>query len=332
MSQENFHILLSSAGRRVEVLRLFQRSLEASPYAGRVLATDMSRSAPAFHAADEGFQVPRCTDAAYIPTMMELCRAQDVRLLVPLIDTELATYAEHRDAFEAQGTRVMVSGPETIAITRDKTRFHHFLKQAGLPTVEQWEASELLAASPSWAEPRIAKLPGGSCSVGIRYLHSQEDLASATQADPSYIVQSLAPGIEYTISAFVDQEGQARALVPRRRIEVRAGEVSKGLTVRQAEVSALARRVLEALPDPRGVMNLQIFHCAETGSLNVIEVNARFGGGYPLAHEAGVDFPGWLIEETATGTCAATDDRWRDDVVMLRYDAAIFLSADEADV
>jgi carbamoyl-phosphate synthase large subunit len=61
----------------------------------------------------------------------------------------------------------------------------------------------------------------------------------------------------------------------------------------------------------------------------VFEINARFGGGYPLAHQAGATFSQWLLEEVA-GLPATANDRWQDGVLMLRYDSAVFSSPGKA--
>ena len=60
-----------------------------------------------------------------------------------------------------------------------------------------------------------------------------------------------------------------------------------------------------------------------------IEINARFGGGYPLAHRAGATFTKWLLEIAAGQVCSAHDN-WRESVLMLRYDAAVFRNDDKA--
>jgi carbamoyl-phosphate synthase large subunit len=56
----------------------------------------------------------------------------------------------------------------------------------------------------------------------------------------------------------------------------------------------------------------------------ILEINARFGGGYPLAHRAGAPFTQWLLEEATDRSSSAHDD-WRPGVTMLRYDEAIFI-------
>jgi carbamoyl-phosphate synthase large subunit len=85
----------------------------------------------------------------------------------------------------------------------------------------------------------------------------------------------------------------------------------------------LASAVSRKLPGGYGPMNVQIF-LAPDGDMRVIEINPRFGGGYPLADRAGMASPRWLIEE-ALGRRPQPADLWQDDLAMLRYDEAVFL-------
>jgi carbamoyl-phosphate synthase large subunit len=61
----------------------------------------------------------------------------------------------------------------------------------------------------------------------------------------------------------------------------------------------------------------------DAGTPAVFEINARFGGGYPLAHRAGAQFAQWLLEEASGRRLSAHND-WQGGVVMLRYDQAVF--------
>jgi len=110
--------------------------------------------------------------------------------------------------------------------------------------------------------------------------------------------------------------------VPHRRISIRAGEVEKGVTVRRADLTEIAKAIAAALPELRGVACFQVLDDPAQGP-RVIEINARFGGGYPLVDHAGAPFAQWLLEE-ATGRKLSAHDSWRKDVLMLRYDSAVF--------
>jgi carbamoyl-phosphate synthase large subunit len=106
-------------------------------------------------------------------------------------------------------------------------------------------------------------------------------------------------------------------------METRAGEVSKGLTVKDHRLMDVAHAVAEALPGAYGPLNIQCF-MDQSGTIRIIEINARFGGGYPLAHHAGGRFTDWLLDEL-DGKCLSYCDDWTDDLAMLRYDEAVFV-------
>ena len=239
---------------------------------------------------------------------------------MPTHDGELPLLSAARDRFAAVGATVSISAPETIAIGRDKAQTHAWLTEHGFPTVRQGTVSDVLAAAASWQWPLIAKPRSGSAGIGVVHCASVADLPEG-----DVVVQELAPGTEHTVDVLVLRDGRCRVAVPRRRIEVRAGEVSKGVTVRHA--AARAARLAtsrSALPGAYGVLNVQVFVAGD--ELRVIEINARYGGGFPLAYEAGARLPEWTIEELLGRPSTLTDD-WREGLVMLRYDEAVFVDA-----
>lgn len=343
-------VLISSAGRRVELLRAFRQTINSLSVAGqqisgRVLATDCSWFSSAFHDADEAFLVPRCNDPAFVPTMIELCTEQQIDLIVPTIDPELPVYAAARDQFAAVGTAVAVSSSDAVAIASDKVHTHDWLVGAGLPTVPQGTVKEVWADPEAWAFPLVVKPRFGSASMGVVVIDDLAGLDRATAAWPKLsgpgadperdlVVQQMAPGVEYTVDTLVPLNGSSAtnsvATVPRRRIEVRAGEVSKGVSVRSPVLIEMAEKVCAALPGAAGPLNIQMFHDAKSGRVSVIEINARFGGGYPLSFAAGADFPRALLEEVHNLPATASLHDWRDGLVMLRYDSAVFVDSAEA--
>ena len=325
-------VLVSSAGRRVELLRGFRRALDGLGLAGRVIATDASWYSSAFHDADEAFLVPRLDDPAYVPTLLALCEKNGVDLVVPTIDTEMAAWVGARDQFEAIGTTISLSGGGVVDIAADKQLTHDWLVANDFPTVEQASPQAVLDDPGAWAWPLIAKPRFGSAGIGVGIVRDAAELAVAVGRPElgEMVVQTLAPGREHTIDVLADRDGRCVCAVPRRRIEVRSGEVSKGVTVRSPELQELAAAICQALPGAFGTITIQVFVGDEPGQLAVIEINARYGGGFPLALEAGADFPRWQLEELLGLPSTAAPDDWRDGLVMLRYDAAVFVDESEA--
>ena len=321
-----FNVMLSSAGHRVALMNCFREALTTLKLDGELLAVDLSRYSSAYQLADRSWTVPRATAPEFIPRMLEICEREAVSLLVPTIDVEAETLSANREAFTKIGTHVMISAPEVIRIASDKVLTHKWLSEEGLDTPRQGSVADVLSAPADWSYPLIAKPVNGSCSIGVEVVHNAEELSHASR-DEAYIVQSIAPGVEYTVSVYANRGGQALCAVPRERLEVRNGEGFKARAVRNAAIEELACRVINRLPGASGVLNVQIFHDAKTGELNIIEINPRFGGGYPLAWHAGARYPQWLIEELRGLPSSASANGWTGGMVMLRYDDAVFVPA-----
>lgn len=334
-------VLIASAGRRVELVRIFRQVVADLTPGGRVLAIDSSWHSSALHDADEGFVVPRVTDPDFVPQLLDLCERHAVDVIVPTTDREWPVWSEANHRFAAIGTTVAVSAPEVLAIASDKQRTHDWLTANGFPTVRQARPAAAFTDPTTWPFPLIAKPRFGSASEGVRLVTNTAELELLVARDDArtplvdgrpgdMVVQTVATGDEYTIDVLVDRSGQCRCAVPRRRLEVRGGEVSKAVTVRSEALIDLAFRMAQALPGPYGVLNFQVFADEGTGELAVIEINPRFGGGFPLSHQAGANFARWLLEDVRNMPSTATADGWRDGLVMLRYDAAVFVDQAQA--
>lgn len=317
-------MLVSSAGRRVALMENFRESLRAAGFAGRVLAADMSAVSAAMHVADGAVLVPPCTDPDFAPCVLELCREQGIRLVVPTIDAELPVYAAHRQRFADHGISVAVSSPEVIALATDKVTSHRWLADHGFPVPGQASVPAVLDHPARWPYPVLVKPRHGNSARGVAVVGDLEQLLVATRGG-GFLVQTVAAGFEHTIDLLVDRAGRCQASVPRRRLEVRAGEVSKAVTIHHQGLEQLGLQIAEALPGAYGPLNVQVF--ADEDALQVIELNPRFGGGYPLSWRAGADFARWLVEDAA-GRQPTAVAPWRSGVVMLRYDDAVFVPAE----
>jgi carbamoyl-phosphate synthase large subunit len=319
-------VLITSAGRRVELLNLFRADAAALGISLRVLAADLRPAmSAACRLADASFAVPEIASAGYIDHLLALCAREHVALLVPLQDAELPLMAANRERFARAGTKVTISAPSVVAIARDKLATARAFSSAGIPTPRTARLDDVLADATGWTWPVIAKPADGAASVGVHIVPDRVALGTLSlKVDRArYLVQERCGGREYTVNVFFDRAGRVRCAVPHERLEVRAGEVSKGRTERQTALCAAAQKLGAALPGAWGPLCFQAFIDAD-GRAGIFEINARFGGGYPLAHRAGATFPRWLMED-ALGREFSAHDNWRSDVLMLRHDSSIFV-------
>lgn len=327
------NVLFLAAGRRVSLVRHFKAALAELGDAGRTITEDATRSAPAHVVSDAQVALPRCTVPEYMEQLIALCRREKVRLLVPLIDTVLPVLAPHREALAGIGVTALVSAPETIAIGHHKGHTATFFRQHGFKTPHVLSSREIASLRPG-DFPLFVKPPIGSSSIGAEKVTTQAQLDYLLSRTPDLLVMELVDGAEYTVDVYVDLGGTPRCAVPRKRLEVRAGEVSKALTVRDPQIIAQAMEVAAKLPGAVGCITLQCFKrppsakAGEAGGGDVcfIEINARFGGGYPLSWHAGANYPKWLLQDVRGDRPDILDGViWRDSLAMLRYDDELII-------
>ncbi|SPF76931.1 hypothetical protein ALP8811_01948 [Aliiroseovarius pelagivivens] len=321
MGQSALSILICSAGRRVGLVEAFYAAADRLALDLTILACDVDPEHSAACAiADHAFEVPRGDDPAYVDAIKDIVRKFNVALVVPTIDTELLQLAQSLNAFKELGARVHISELSVIEVARDKALTSTVFAKAGVPVPQTMNEAQFRADPSALTWPVFAKPSGGSASRGLAVYQNIDDVPD--RFDEPMIFQDTLEGPEYTINMFVDQSGTLKCVVPHIRLSIRAGEVEKGRTERREDLKEIAQGIAKALPGLRGVACFQIIDDPRFGP-RVIEINARFGGGYPLADHAGATFAQWLLEEVCGLPPTANDD-WRDGVLMLRYDRAVY--------
>ncbi len=312
------NVLILSAGRRVSLVNAFQNA--AKPYAIKVLTADMS---PNFSAAcqvsDGAFYLPHVKANDYNSALLELCLAHDIGIVVPTIDTELLRLAELRTAFANDGITIVVSDGDHIQSCRDKRKTHQLFEKIGLPYPLTYTTENIHF-------PCFAKPVSGSLSQNIRILTDQAELDSwKVDAQQMLFMEVISAQEyrEYTVDCYYGCDHQLKMMVPRLRYEVRGGEVSKGIT--DKSLVDLLLPFFSELPGAVGCQTIQIFRHKQHEQVLGIEINPRFGGGYPLSYLAGADFPSLLLRELIGNESISYSDDWQDKLMMLRYDAEILV-------
>ncbi len=314
------NVLLLSAGRRVELAQSFLTEIRARDPKAKLFAVDSNpKFSAACQIADQWLQAPKATDPNYIDFLLDTCRRYRIGLLVPTIDTELFILAKNRVAFATEGIHLAISDEPFVRQCRDKRLTAKLFSDFDIATPKIYDKEAIQF-------PCFAKPYDGSCSVGASLIQSKKDLSESILSDEKMMfMEFIDRGFcEYTVDVYFDRNSSLRCLVPRKRIEVRAGEVSKGITCRDCVYDYLLPR-LQHLKGARGCVTLQLFAKNHSESYAALEINPRFGGGFPLSYEAGANYPGWLLDEYLLGRDVPFFDKWEKDLLMLRYDAKVLM-------
>lgn len=316
------NILITSAGQRVSLVHSFQKELKKHFEQGKVFTTDLNPIlAPACHVSDQSFAIPRVTSTEYIEQLLQICLAHDIKLVVPTIDTELLVLSEHIETFKKYGIYLLVSDTELVQQCRDKRKINHFFEEHGIPVPQQYDLHNLYY-------PVFVKPYDGSLSKGIFTAQCAEDIKPEHRADPKLMfMEYIAPEDydEFTVDCYYDRHSNLKCVVPRKRIFVRAGEVNKGVTKKNVIVTEFNHK-LQYIAGARGCLTIQVFLHKTEDKILGIEINPRFGGGYPLSYLAGANYSQWAIREYLLNQKIEEFAAWSDNLLMLRYDAEVLVN------
>lgn len=312
-------ILFTSPGRRVELIRTFR---ENAPAGSLLYGADFDRTCPASFFLDGLFEVPFKIDDAYITRLLDICIDNKIDLLIPLIDPELLPLAKAKEHFSKVGTTVMISNKEMIEISRDKFKTFERMNQIGIPSPKTILGKDL--ASDSISYPIILKPRSGSSSKGVFVINDKNELPSPNiYKNEDYIAQELIKGYEVTVDIMSDGLGRCIEGVQRKRLKVRGGEVERAITIKHRHLHSIVEKLVEQMM-PFGVINVQFIFDESKQRYILMEINPRFGGGYPLAYYAGANYPKMLIKILAGEEIEHTPMSYEESKYMLRYDEAVY--------
>lgn len=315
------NILVTSAGKRVMLINIFKEALSRYDSEAKVFTTDMNpQMAPAGMLSDGCLQVPRVTDTGYIEVLLAICLENNIKLVIPTIDTELAILAENKPLFEEHGIILSVSDPFFIKICRDKRNTGEYLKRLGIRV-----PAPVDKYNPVF--PLFAKPYDGSLSKDLHVVRCLEELTPEILNNPKLIFMEYINKSEYkefTVDMYYGKDNRVKSIVPRERIEVRAGEINKGRTRKNYLVRFLKER-MGYLQGVVGCICVQLFYRESNDDVVGIEINPRFGGGYPLSYHAGANFAEYLIKEYFKNEPIDYSEDWLDNTLMLRYDSEVIV-------
>ena len=313
-------ILFTGVGRRVELIQAFRQAALVLGKDVKLYGADIAGTAPALSYCDYVRRVCGMKDPGYIEELLRLCHEDRIDLLVPTIDTDLLVLSENKARFEGIGTRVLISRPEMIGLCRDKNQTAVFFIRCGLLSpkpVKDWTKYSL-------GYPAFIKPKDGSSSIGAAKVTSETELEVQAQQLQDYIVQPYISGEEYTVDIFCDFVGNPISIVPRKRLQVRAGEVLKTQICMDEKIISECRQLCRSFL-PCGPITVQLIREEISGQDYFIEINPRFGGGAPLSMKAGARSAENLIK-LLSGELTEEPLAIADQAVYSRFDQSVCIS------
>lgn len=316
------NILITSVGRRGYMVKYFKEALGG---VGKVHVSNSSELSPAFLYADAFVVTPLIYDGNYISFLKKYCLDNQIQVIISLFDIDLLILAQHKKEFADIGITLVVSSEDVIEICNDKWKTYQFLERNGFNVPKTYiEKSEALLdiRNKSLNFPLVLKPRWGMGSISVFIADNETELEvfydkivrqiansylkyeSARTQEHMVLIQERLEGQEYGADVINDLSGAFQNCIVKKKLAMRAGETDCAVVVEDEQIYNVGRHLAECL---RHIANLDvdIFVCND--KVYVLEMNARFGGGYPFSHMAGVDLPRAIISWIGHNVA---EDKW----------------------
>lgn len=332
------NILFTCAGRRNYLINYFKEALRGN---GKIFATDMQLTAPSLIDADVAIQVPGIYDTEYIPSLIKIIKEHQIDAVISLNDLELPILSQAKVEIENLGAKVIVADENAINIAFDKWETVKFLERNGLKSPQTFidiEEAKKALKSGNLKFPLVVKPRWGSASIGIDFPEDMEELdlcyklqtirlkrtilaeASKEDLEHAILIQEKIEGNEYGMDILNDFEGNYKGTFVRQKLQMRSGETDKAISVIDNRFNEVGKVIGENL---KHIGNLDCDVFEYEGNLYVLELNPRFGGGYPFSHEAGNNTAAIYIEWLKGNNSIEQHSNYQDGVMFSKCDRLI---------
>lgn len=307
------NLLILSAGTRDKIVQYFKKALIGR---GNVIATDMSKIAPAVYEADKFYQVSRITDEGYIEEIFDICKKESIDAVLSLIDPELSLLAENMGKFKELGVTVIGSSYELCEMSFDKYEMYKWLVEHGYKCARSFMSFEEFKAS-DVKYPVFVKPARGSASIAIAKAKDEKTAQFLFEQREGMMVQEFLQGQEIGADVYIDMiSGEVVSIFAKKKIAMRAGETDKAVSFKDDKLFELIDKFVNEA-GYRGQIDIDIFDV--DGEYYISEVNPRFGGGYPHAYESGCNHMNLIVNNIEGKINKKKIGEYDDGIYMMKY-------------
>jgi len=317
------NILITSAGRRVSLVKAFKKVSNKLGVNSKIYITDLNpNTAPTSYFADNSFKIGLFSDPNYINDLLTICLKHKISILIPTLDTELILLANSKSLFKSNGINIIISDLSLIKILRDKITTNTFFNSLDIKT-------PIIFNKDNIKFPVFLKPLNGSNSKGIYKAENINEIKpSDLESKNMMILENIDNSIydEYTIDLYYDKKSFLRCVVPRVRLKVVGGESNQGIT-KKNEVLDFVKDRFSFIEGAFGCLTLQVFsNKLNPSDIIGIEINPRFGGGYPFSLNAGANFPEFIVREYILNERIEYFEKWKNNCLNIRYENEIIIN------
>lgn len=236
----------------------------------RLIGADMNRDDTILQMCDAYYQVPRGNDPSYVDVLLDICKKEQVDVVIPIMSVELEVLSANQARFREIGTVVSVSGLDSLRIANNKLALFDFLKQQNISCpryIPVGSVEDVDKAMDYIGTPVVFKTNEGSGSRGMRIIdpnksrfdilfHEKPNSCYTTLEEfkqtllegemPQMHAMEYLPGDEYTVDLLAEN-GTVKYAMCRRGLNVQSSIILDGIVEDEPQITGLCSEVARRL-------------------------------------------------------------------------------------
>lgn len=316
---KTINILMLGGARRVSMAEQLIRSGQRMGADVKIISYELMREVPIAIIAEVIIGL-KWSDPKVVDDICRICKEKEINIVLPFVDGAIEIAARCKELLP--DVFIPVIEPGLAEKMFDKVEAAKLFRDGNFEIPLTYNA--INAELPAIAKPRH-----GSASRGIKIFNNMDELMHLENLQEYLVQEFIENNREYTIDCYISQEGEILTTVPRIRLEVMGGEVTRSMTVREEELIRRSREVVEYFGF-RGPVTLQFLEDMDRQRFLLMEINPRLGGGVLCSIFAGAPITDYIIRE-AMGMKVNPADDWISGTLMARYqkEAIFFQNSEE---
>lgn len=286
---------------------------QSQNYEYEIVGVDCNPNPAALNYVDYLYQIPRCSDPAYIDQILAICKKHNTDIIVPLISEDITPFYDNLDRINSLGIKVLLSDRQSdLLIANDKYRLYQYLHDQKIdimPHTTAYNADTLEQDLKDFGYPAnsvAVKLKDGCGGVGFKILNDEKAqriscLTSRTaRVNPyitkdqfidmaqngRYLMQTYLSGSELGVLSLADN-GRTICSLCHENYDMQYATTVDCELVQNKEAEDIVRKINKLL---RLDGNIGYdFKRDENGKLWLLEINPRISATVSLAVKAGVN-------------------------------------------
>jgi len=279
---KKINLLLTNVGRKIYFLNFVKKINQNI----NIHISDCDINNAAF-AADKNIKKHLVSESVskpekYLRDIINIVKKNKINILIPLTDYDLNIFSMNKSIFAQLNCKIVVSSNQVISICLDKRKTEAFARKYNFYYPKSYYSLKKLKIN----FPVIKKKILGSGSIGYSIIEKKNGIKEIF-IEGEDMIQEFINGEEFNIDILNDFDSNFVSYCAKKKILMRSGETDKAKIVINKLFEIFSKKLSKNLGH---IGNLDCDVILKNNKIYILDLNPRFGGGYPFTHLAGLNY------------------------------------------